>query len=377
MKIGIIGLKPRQVTDIRSRKLPSDVVFFDGSKSYTASNINTFASKVDRLLVIQQQVPLHALEGVPRAKRHPMAGGVSTILRYIETLRAAGQLGTAANDPAPVTHKVNYQPTSPAPLTESSPAAVEPASPTPDSSVEPADPVAVPTKEKLPPVVCHMAALVSDVPTGHRSQYLLPKTDILINYPNSGGVQDYKILQAATEGDIVRFARPEGLPFKIWRSRITSMRHQYYVKRGVLIEAHFYNEYVDLQVMRKGEPVVNRIAVSTTESKSSTDTGVSMPASTTVRTESEEGVSAAELRSDAVVPTKATTVNVTVDARTMAVDGAQAPTDTPTTGSSTTAERAFWRNVYLASLAHTNDVTLAQTQADAALEHHRLRFSRR
>ncbi|WJJ54993.1 hypothetical protein [Xanthomonas phage RTH11] len=96
-------------------------------------------------------------------------------------------------------------------------------------------------------------SIASDVPEGRRSQYLLPKTDIDINYPNSGGVQNYSILQAALPGDVVRFARPEHLSLSLWRSRITSMRHYQWRHKGILLEAHFYNEYVDIKVMHIDE----------------------------------------------------------------------------------------------------------------------------
>lgn len=105
----------------------------------------------------------------------------------------------------------------------------------------------------LPVDVVVEQSIASDVPEGRRSQYLLPKTEIHINYPNSGGVQNYGILQAALPGDVVRFARPEGLGLSSWRGRITSMRHSQWKRKGILLEAHFYNEYVDIKVMHVDE----------------------------------------------------------------------------------------------------------------------------
>lgn len=301
MKIGIIGLNPRQVADISRRKLPKEVVFFDNSKAYVSANIVAFANKVDRLLVIQQQVPHRQLEGVPRSKRHPMAGGVSTILRYLEALRASGHLSTAANDPEPAQVKPDTAPTE---VTTQQTDVDQVATDTPTTTT---------LAEDSPTMSDPVIPLASDVPKGYKSQYTIPTGVIHTNHPKAGGAHDYKILHVAPVGEVIRYARPANVSFKQWRTRITSMRFAYATKHNILIEAHFYKDYVDLQVMR-----------------------VSSPSATQAP--------------------------------------AQTASSTTTQSESTVAERAFWRRVYLTSLTHINDTALADAQANTALQQYRERF---
>lgn len=346
MKIGIVGLKPRQVADLSSRSFEHEVTCMPNvDKRFSSTSVASFARDKDLVLILQQQVPKHILEGIPAKKRHTMAGSVSTVINYIngldkpqppapaplmhwsehdtvkedlipmirtgvqldeineaiaflgvrplkleefKRLRKQGNQLVLKVGKVPAPAKAPEEPaveTTPVPtkplLTEAERQEVEEEQQMkPEVALE----VEVPATEKtqLEALEISLAdelakgkretllpsdfiagfplpiSLASDIPEGQRSQYLLPKHEILVNYPNSGGVHDYTILKAALPGDVLRFARPEGLTLRNWRNRITAMRYGYFRQHQLLIEAHFYQDYVDLKVMEKDDQVVNR-----------------------------------------------------------------------------------------------------------------------
>lgn len=341
MKIGIIGLKPRQMADMSARKFEHEVICMASvDRRYTTTSVGAFARDKDQVLILQQQVPKHIQDSVPVKKRRILTGSVGTIVNHINNLNApkepgvdnlkhwseveyAGEdLASTIRAGAPfeavnealtlmgirsitladykrirkngVSGKVTVRPYSgPSSKTVSAPP-VE-ATPEPEASksvltetekqevheekilsgqvdagavaemlVEhKLDHLFEAPKDSLLPTPDMVGfplpvSLYSDVPEGLRSQYLLPKHEILVNYPNSGGVMDYRILRAALPGDVLRFARPEGVAFRNWRNRITNMRWNYFRNDNLLIEAHFYQDYVDLKIMSKVEDIVHR-----------------------------------------------------------------------------------------------------------------------
>ncbi len=280
-------------------------------------------------------------------------------------------------------------------------------------------PVALKTPApEMPPAVVEQS-IASDVPEGRRSQYLLPKHDIVINYPNSGGVQNYSILQAALPGDVVRFARPEGLSLASWRSRIGSMRHYQWRYKGILLEAHFYNEYVDIKVMHidesqvpantdnwtikeRAEPVneprdmgqrqIFAVAEdglpAVRDGDSSVDKGVVVEAHAGVEEVAPanvEVVPTAEAIDDRVdlsqVPNPDAEVEALGESGNIADKGMSDLSDPAVEeselsfGDAPKAERKFWRIIFLAEFDVSGDVDVATAKADAALKIHRKRFS--
>lgn len=315
---------------------------------------------------------------------------------------------------------------------------------TPEAVTEPetpAEPVVVTevplVLPKLPPIPGQektdaLAQVAVDVPEGHFSQYLLPKHDILVNYPNSGGTQNYTILMAAEPGDVVRFARPEGLSLSAWRGRIQATRWNYYNKHGILLEAHFFQAYVDLLVMRQDTvgPPVNTLTVSDREVSAEEErTFPSRSLGTTTTVTSMDGIPSAyssaeeyhdhlkrvaeveadmaqsstvELVEDLPVPETEESVDVPFEMPfplfvTTTICGpdpddymvheamgefidlvintdpvvAVAPAD-PRTDS--VVEREFWQKVFFAQFERLYDVDRAIGDADAALAAHRKHF---
>lgn len=413
MKIGIVGLKPRQMADLRNREFAHELSFFDSEKHYSAAALASFSRDMDTVLFLQQVVPKHIIKASPADKRVMLTGSISSVIQYVEGLDGPLQSEVTRDQEEPDKGRVTVKrgkskAAAPAPVVKEEQAPVKRplssirrhAAPTtmgdllvnalagqvklerltslvPDGRTSeyvrpernmpllrgkdvydlnrPMQRASVgevvrfeadkditfserlaelrsmlafleqrwnftleahlyedytdvlkmtryesylPRKEEAPqpiefiekedeaveqepvteeaPVpsapltikassfdlpadkVAVEQPLASDVPEGLRSQYLLPKfdSDIVIRLPNSGGVHDYTILHAAEPGDIIRFARPEGLELGKWRYRITSMRRDKWVNKGILMEAHFFAEYVDIKVMDKNPSVI-------------------------------------------------------------------------------------------------------------------------
>lgn len=256
MKIGVMGLRPRQIADMRGRKFNGHELSFYDEKAYAPEKVASFVRKVDKVLVVTAGIPIpkRTLEGIPHAKCHHLAGSISTIIRYLDTLPPAEEPAApeakVERTVVPTGHaKKQTQVVRTMETPKTAPAAEEPPAQEAVETVAPEVPKPAPKR------------LASDVPTGRQSQYTLPKHDILVNYPNSGGIQDYTILRAAQPGDVIRFARPEGVPLAKWRNRVAATRNGYWRQYGILIEAHFYEDYVDLVVMRQDKVPQNTVNV--------------------------------------------------------------------------------------------------------------------
>jgi hypothetical protein len=256
-------------------------------------------------------------------------------------------------------------------------------------------PAAIPTATVEP--------LAASVPDGHRSQYLLPKHDILINYPNSGGVQNYKILKAALPGDVIRFARPEGVDLTNWQSRINSMRYNQFTRFGVLLEAHFYQEYVDILVMRTDtvedpKNTLNLTDRPTTEAEERAFPGRPM-GGITLRVTNIDGFPGMQKQPEvesvepAVVEQTAEASNPTPTFEEIRQE-AMAPFDTwvpeetrevtevkteavevEALVSTSTAERDLWQSVFTLKTSHVVKIEDALAYADASVLAYRQRFS--
>ena len=331
MRIGIIGLRPRQVSDIQSRAFDIDLDFLT-VKDADPAKVERFSRDKSRVVVMTGHVMRDAASMVPSEKRQFINGSVSALSRYLEeVVEEMKKSGYSGKQVEPWYSDVPYLP-------GGAVVEVEDWGPVGDTEtpkvVVEVNPVQITVGEKMVQEEKKEAPvkIASQLPEGRRSQYLLPKSDILINYPNSGGVQNYQILLAAIPGDVVRFARPEGLSLASWRKRIEMTRHNYWKKHGLLLEAHFFNEYVDVQVMRIEEDVVPKNTLNLTIAR---DTSKDNPSRDMGKTEvfavESEGVPATQ--GPAPRPTTPTLMDVATGdvLKTLAVSGSlpKAPSGPP------------------------------------------------
>lgn len=226
MKIGIIGLQPRQVADLRQRKFQHEVVCYD-KKSFSRENVASFCRDMDKVILLPAHVP-KALERewIVKTKLVSMAGGVSSIISYINNQ----PLDTGPADVAPLEKRRTL---------------ADLGAPKQPEPVE----LPAPTVTIKPP-----KKLGQTIPQGRQSQYTWSPDESVV-HPNESGEHRYDLLDAAVAGDVLRMARPKGLEYPVWRTRITSMRYNREKNKGQILEAHYYEEYVDLLVHDMGPSV--------------------------------------------------------------------------------------------------------------------------
>lgn len=356
MKIGIIGLRPRQAADVLKRNLAHEIECYDFDRPYTHATMTAFSRNKDHIVVMQKIVPRHATDGVEPSKLHMVLGSVSAVIRHIEELPAPVEAtetkATKSREKPPVYN---------APKLEEFAFDPEPV-------VEPM----VKVVEEAPKVVAPPARLIaSNVPEGHRSQYLLPKSDILINYPNSGGVQNYGIMQAALVGDVVRFARPEGLSLANWMARIASMRSNHWLRHGMLLEAHFFNEYVDIQVMDQ-QATLQQLSHPAISPDMRLERILDKPQ---LNSRSDFPFNAdGSLSKEFLFEQESFDLPLTDEVFEECIKTENAQTAEPVKASTAT-ERVFWRQVFVSLVKQGNSVSDAGKGADEALRLHRERFA--
>lgn len=317
MKIGIIGLQPRQIADVRKRTFNGHEVEFYDEKTYSQEKVSSFVRKMDKLVLLPGHAPKRVSEWIPKTKLlQTMAGGISSVVRLLETIPA-----DASPEPlAPL--RVNR----PEPkLPEERPAPVD---------------LPAPTVTIKPP-----KKLGQTIPQGRQSQYTW-SPDHSIVHPNESGEHRYDLLDAALPGDVLRMARPKGVEYQVWRTRITSMRYAREKSKGQILEAHYYEEYVDLQVYDTGP---------TDESTgASTEVATGQPA-------------AAEETVFTPVADESTT-KVTQE-----TPAAEQASETPTSSNPLHAD--FWTKAYIEILARNVSMDEAAAMADRALELFKARFT--
>lgn len=216
MKIGIIGLKPRQIADVGARKFNGHTIEFYEEKSYSQVQVTAFARKVDRVLLLPLNAPKRISSWVLRDKLVTLAGGISTIIRYLDKLPHA-ESSESVEDVEVVQEAISG-----------------PVPPTPTPMVQ------------LPRLLGQ--TLVKGIQSFYRW-----RSDITVVEPNAKGGHRYDILDAALPGDVVRMGIPVGMEQSVLRTRIAAMRYNREKTRGQLMEVHYYENYFDLFVVRTKE----------------------------------------------------------------------------------------------------------------------------
>lgn len=202
LSIGVVGLMPRQIADLSSRTFLSRVECLELAKGKRAEHgLSRFGDSHDCIILVEKMVPTWAMKTIPAKKRMVAHGGLGSVVSCIESLEAVLRETTVT---------VNHIP--------SHPVKVKPAMEAPTSTPAPQAPAK-------------------------------PAGEVLVNYPGSDGVQDYRILEAAVKGDVVRFARPAEITLKTWRQRIATMRTFYKKTFGVVTKARFETNHVDIEVI--------------------------------------------------------------------------------------------------------------------------------
>lgn len=250
-KVGIIGVRPRQFATLQKLDFRFIEISSYDAKKMTPESVANFCRDLDRVVLLQTGAPKTAYVGAPKDRLQVLrnSSSISTVVRALNTIESeqayAAELAIGGSEQFEhqgddYSHSV---------LTGTT---VE---------VETSEPAPVVERKPVPESI----QLASEVPAGHVSQYALPKfeDEYVVSLPNSAGKQSYEILLAAVPGDIIRFARPEGLPLEKWQWRIRRARAYYLKHHNMLIEAHYFADFVDLKVMDK-DMTVEQVSVTDT-----------------------------------------------------------------------------------------------------------------
>lgn len=336
MKIGIVGLRPHQISDIQNRNFELDLEFIEASdsKRIRPENVTTLASKVDRVILVRSSVPATAPGAVPKEKLVllPRGVSVSSVVRVLGEFQS--RVAKEKRRVAPLISKTV--------LTAFKPEGSRSDEPTPYQQLE--------------------AALMREIPDGYESGYKPPTDNVVVQYPGLSGRQDYKILRAAQKGDVIRFARPKHITADEWRGRINSARDYYYRMYQMVLEAHFFKTYVDLFVL----DLPDRTGVRATVHE---DIGPTSPR--------EDNTSPSPLQAAVVEDIPAPTTLVPTESEPEEKPGMveETPFDRVLALGHTGGDREFWKQVLLSCVADEG-VENAADRADRALLAYHARFSR-
>jgi len=384
LKIGVVGLRPRQISDLMTRTFASRVECLElFNKKRSEPALLRFGQDCDRIVMVEKAIPPWAVKMVPAEKRFMVGGGISSVAHCIENLEALAadkkSSRPVVNLPT-VSERQAHQAAlaaAEAALEASRVALAEPSAESLEKAVqglvEGGTPKTLSQALAEAPKITKLS-LAQDVPPGKHSQYCLPKSDILINYPNSGGVQDYKILIAAQPGDVVRFARPEGLNLERWRMRVSTMRSYYWRQKSILLEAHFFEEYVDILVMNQAEDTVPKNTIAVRIEKPSEDSKATVeprPTGSTTLVTDAEGISATPTTSGILTMNTSAAEAVEAAAGAMAVETPEVVVEE--SQAVPAVEPAFWCDVYLVAMRQGKEAP--ESHADAALALYRQRFA--
>lgn len=210
MKIGILGLRPRQINDIRGRGFNGDLYFHE-DKAMSPASVSSFQRDKDLLFVQVHGMPKSAVQAVTTGKNCYLNAGssVSSLIRMIE--------GAFADLDQEAYRKNN---SSPAPKSE---------------------PVVVAPVVEAEPAVVHLLEMIE---------------------PNVDGTHNYSVITTGVVGQVFRFRQPSKLTQPVWRQRIHSMR-SYQKAKGFVVSVEFADGYVDVTVdktpVQEAKPVVTEV----------------------------------------------------------------------------------------------------------------------
>lgn len=326
MHVGIVGLRPRQIDDVRRREISGLSIHFYEQKSFDSDQLSAFGRKVDKIFVMPHHVPKSVPKLIPADKRVVVTGSVSTLIRQLSTLQKPLQVPApvASTKIKPAITQLDGETTWRGPLAE-------------HQTVSQAKPVA--------PVVLQ----------GERPVYAY-KDDVVVQPCGPGGIQNYRILGAVQLGDIIRFERPRKVNARVWKTRIANARSYYLKKLGIVFEPHFFKDMVDL--LATDVPARTNFMESEDIRKEMSEYGIE------------------QIRKDllALKPSTGSDQGTTADADTADAESATV-VDEAVKPAYDALQRSFWKRAYLACLTFGNTPIEAAGKADAALRAYTERFS--
>ncbi|QVD49254.1 hypothetical protein LUCX_184 [Xanthomonas phage vB_XciM_LucasX] len=246
MKVGILGLRPRQIAELQKQKLNGNVSFYN-EKTPGVISVLAFVRDMDMLFVQSHGLPKRVYDAIPHGENRYFntSGSVSSLLREMERVYAKHEMELYTQPVEPVPTKSDKKGTAPAPAAK--PRKYEPGY--------------VPAPRVVPATIGDLlinalqargGQLSEIIPEGKTSEYTRPEQELVIHTVDpSGTTESYvETLKKAQIGQPVRFERPP-IDFSEWTDEIRALIYHLLMRHDVDLEAHFYTNYVDLQLMRE------------------------------------------------------------------------------------------------------------------------------
>lgn len=320
MKIGVVGLIPPQIEQMKARLKGYTLEFLSRDIESKTANVVTFCKSVDKVILMKRFISHVTNDAVPASKRVLITGGTSMAIERVKQLMGCPVV------PAPV----NVAPQS-----------------------------AIPTNEfnARPSHAIYKVKPVLQSAKGHPSRTTASAAkpgvakEILTIRPTATGTYDYAILSAAVPGDIIRFPFPADMDRKGWITRMRSARHYYGTRSAFTLHLELHEKYADIKVIDPNTP--ERIAA--------------------VK-ELEEKIREVLPAPDVVVQPTSTSSDVlaTKDQATAGIDPSLIRT--ALVGQFGGEERQLWREAFIACFQRGLPAAMAATEADAVLVLYQDRF---
>ena len=241
MKIGIIGLRTRQLETLRQHQFGAEIIPYERD-AITKTAIEGFSNRMDRVIYMTGHLPKHAHNYIPKGKIHIVPGnvGLSGLIRHLNE-----------NYPTKLTAKQE-------PLKNRTSTPEKAETPSPIEAVEKTSKEqkfidATPQYQKVYDAkmgLIKAAALwkCSLLPNARCLRYRTDSTPLEV--PKTGGrkTNDYSLLMAAETGDVLRYSHDPNKPLAALKANYQNQRKIYTKKLNREIEVHIFSTYADFYV---------------------------------------------------------------------------------------------------------------------------------
>lgn len=249
MKVGIIGITPRQRDSISDLNLAIQLVVYE-ENHYTKASVTGFADKVDDLIVLAGHVPKPALLYAPKSKTHFMGGnvGVSAVIRYL-TGKYPRRPEPKADAKIILKHTAvgKSEPTQKNPPTHiKAPIAIKPTEESENIVKATLDKIMKPSLAV--PELDWVFSMVDGKSSGTKYRNSLLASDASRVVPGPNGRYSHRLLDAAIPGDVLRYARRKSDDNLATMGLFAYVYRTYSKRIGYALEVHVHKTYCDVYV---------------------------------------------------------------------------------------------------------------------------------
>lgn len=228
MKIGIAGLQPHQIHNVRLDNPRLDLEFMDLDKGMTVDKIQSFARKVEKLVVMTKVIPRTRCRDIPTMKVSYCDGSVGSLSKLLQKLM-----------PAEAKQKAVVKKPLTAPVTP----VVKSSVPTPPKL----DKVVIANPVETPSTAPKWVKSIPATPSIHGYKWKDERAfvDVFEN-----GNSNLDIFDIMNQGDVARLRRPNNVEMNMWLNRLHSNRTLLRT-RGLEVYIFIYEQFADFYIQEE------------------------------------------------------------------------------------------------------------------------------